>query len=1178
MNAATQAPGSQHDMSQRIKRLAAEDPQFRDSFSLPAVTSAKTQPGLRLAQVVQIVMEGYAHRPALGQRARELVTDSASGRKTLRLLPRFETVTYRDLWARARATASEWHHHEQHPLAAGGFTCILGFASVDYATLILANIHLGAVIVPLQTSAPTAQHAAIIAETQPTILGAGIEYLDAAVDAVLAGFVPQRLVVFDYEAQDDEQRDKLEAARRRLAKAGCAIVLDTLASLIGRAASLQLAPLYVPEASEDPLAWLFYTSGSTGTPKGAMMTQGLVINAWVSQVPIPAITLSFMPMSHVVGSGHMLMVLANGGMSYCAPKSDLSTLFEDLSLARPTMATLVPRVCELFHHHFLSEVDRRVAAGVDQATVEETVKLEMRQELLGGRLVSVGCGSASLSPETYAFMESMLGLHMSIGYSSTEIAGGTVLVDCKVQRPPVIAYKLDDVPELGYFNTDKPYPRGELLVKSDRFMAGYYKRPELTAECFDADGFYRTGDIMAEIGPDQLLYLDRRNNVVKLSQGEFVAVSRLEALYSHSPAVRQIYIYASSERAYLLAIVVPADELVERLRGDEKAAEDVKATIRRSLQEIADENHLNGYEIPRDFVLETVPFSLQNGLLSEIGKHQRPKLKERYSERLEQLYTQLAQDQFDELRALRTGGANRPAIETVTRAVRAVLGVAAGDVRADAHFGDLGGDSLSALELSTLLDEIFHVEVPVGVIMNPAADMRHLASYIETERNAGTKHPSFANVHADRAKVHASDLQLEAFIDKELLAKAPSLPRSADEIRTILLTGATGYLGRFMAVSWLERVAKTGGKLICIARGVDAAQARQRIESALGSDKALIAHFRALAAAHLEVLPGDLGLPNLGLSEDTWQRLAKTVDLVAHPGAHVNHVLPYNHLFAANVVGTAELIRLSITTRLKRVHYVSTLGVNILSPQLIDEDSDIRTAIPSCEIKRSYANGYNVSKWASEVLLREAFDLCALPVVVFRPGMILAHSRYAGQLNVPDMFTRLLFSLVTTSVAPATFYAEDTSGGRPRGRYDGLAVDFLADSIAAIGVRDTAGFHTYNISSPYDDGVSLDTIVDWLVEAGCGIERIEKYGEWLSRFETAMHALPEEQQQQSLLALLEPYRRPQAAGSKSLLSADRFRAACRAAGFDIPHLSAALIKKYVTDLQHLGILPKIHAG
>ena len=124
----------------------------------------------------------------------------------------------------------------------------------------------------------------------------------------------------------------------------------------------------------------------------------------------------------------------------------------------------------------------------------------------------------------------------------------------------MIDYKLVDVPELGYFSTDQPHPRGELLVKSAAATPGYYKRPEVTAEVFDADGYYHTGDVMAEIAPDHLVYVDRRNNVIKLSQGEFVAVANLEAVFAGAPLVRQIFVYGNSERAALLAVVVPTDE------------------------------------------------------------------------------------------------------------------------------------------------------------------------------------------------------------------------------------------------------------------------------------------------------------------------------------------------------------------------------------------------------------------------------------------------------------------------------------------------------------------------------------------------------------------------------------------------------------------------------------------
>lgn len=108
-------------------------------------------------------------------------------------------------------------------------------------------------------------------------------------------------------------------------------------------------------------------------------------------------------------------------------------------------------------------------------------------------------------------------------------------------------------------------------------------------------------------------------------------------------------------------------------------------------------------------------------------------------------------------------------------------------------------------------------------------------------------------------------------------------------------------------------------------------------------------------------------------------------------------------------------------------------------------------------------------------------------------GMILADSRYAGQLNVPDIFTRLLFSLVTTGVAPRSFYRDsaDQEGGRPH--YEGLPVDFLADAIAAIGPQHGSSFDTYNTTNPHDDGISLDTFVDWIIAAGFPVEKIDDY-------------------------------------------------------------------------------------
>ncbi|BBX93051.1 carboxylic acid reductase [Mycolicibacterium boenickei] len=1146
-------------LQRRIAHLYDTDSQFADARPSDAVNAAVAQPELRLPAVVKGIFTGYADRPALGQRAVELVTDAA-GRTSARLLPRFDTITYRQLGDRVQAVTNAWHNH---PVKPGDRVAILGFTSVDYTTIDTALIELGAVSVPLQTSAPVTTLRPIVAETEPTVIAASIDFLDDAVELVKSGPAPHRLVVFDYRPQVDAQRETFEAAKAALA--GTGVVVEPLADVLDRGRSLADAPLYTP-GQPDPLTMLIYTSGSTGTPKGAMYPESKVANMWQlaskatwdeNQAVLPAITLNFMPMSHVMGRGILIGTLSSGGTAYFAARSDLSTFLEDLALVRPTQLSFVPRIWDMLFQEYQSRLDRSGAP-------EDEVLAEVRQDLLGGRFVSAMTGSAPISAEMKTWVERLLDMHLLEGYGSTE--AGSVFVDGQIQRPPVIDYKLVDVPDLGYFRTDQPHPRGELLVKSEQMFPGYYKRPEITAEMFDEDGYYRTGDIVAELGPDHVEYLDRRNNVLKLSQGEFVTVSKLEAVFGDSPLVRQIFIYGNSARSYLLAVVVPTDPAVS------------KQAISDSLQDAARAAGLQSYEVPRDFIVETTPFSLENGLLTGIRKLARPNLKSHYGERLEQLYTELAEGQANELSELRRSGADAPVLDTVSRAAGALLGAAASDLAPDAHFTDLGGDSLSALTFSNLLHEIFEVDVPVGVIVSPATDLAGIAGYIEGQRH-GSKRPTYASVHGrDATEVHAADLTLDKFLDAETVAAAPNLPKAPAEVRTVLLTGATGFLGRYLALEWLERMDLVDGKVIALVRAKSDAEARARLDATFDvGDAKLLAHYQELAADHLEVIAGDKGEADLGLDHDTWQRLADDVDLIVDPAALVNHVLPYSQMFDANALGTAELIRIALTTKIKPFIYVSTIGVGWgIKPGEFVEDADIRVISPTRQVDDSYANGYGNSKWAGEVLLREANDLCGLPVAVFRCDMILADTTYSGQLNLPDMFTRMMLSLVATGIAPGSFYELDADGNRQRAHYDGLPVEFIAEAISTLGVHVTEGFETYHVMNPYDDGLGLDEFTDWLIEAGYPVHRIDDYGQWLQRFETALRALPDKQRQASLLPLLHNYQKP----SQPLLGAaaptDRFRAAVQEAKIgpdkDIPHVSPAVIVKYITNLQMLGLL------
>src|ERR1700759_21641 len=206
-------PGSSNTQAERRERRIAElyasDPQFQAAEPIPDVIDAARRPGLRLPEVIETLVGGYADRPALGQRARELVLDPATGRTTTRLLPTFETISYSDLWTRVRAVAAAWRRDETSSVNPGDFVATIGFAGPGYLTVELVCAYLGLVSVPLQHNAPPSVLKPIIDEIEPRVLAAGAAYLDLAVESALHSASLRHLVVFDYQSQVDEHRDNL---------------------------------------------------------------------------------------------------------------------------------------------------------------------------------------------------------------------------------------------------------------------------------------------------------------------------------------------------------------------------------------------------------------------------------------------------------------------------------------------------------------------------------------------------------------------------------------------------------------------------------------------------------------------------------------------------------------------------------------------------------------------------------------------------------------------------------------------------------------------------------------------------------------------------------------------------------------------------------------------------------
>jgi fatty acid CoA ligase FadD9 len=1157
---------------ERLHQALPNDPALREAMPLADTLEELQDESLTAIEVLAKACAAYADRPALGERA--WIRETTPAGPALRILPEFRTIPYRTLWQRTVDLATGLVRDPRTALKSGEVAGICGFGSIDYAIADMACLYAGvaSAVLPVSMGPEDLQHIANEAAFACIICAR------VSLPAVLAALprCPSVRSILVMDLRDEplgEGQDGTAPDRPLL----------TLAEIAAQGHGAPALAPFIPAAGSDPLATLMYTSGSTGFPKGAMLSQRVWRSHWLlltleQFARFPSIGISFYPLSHAMGRNALVRTLVLGGVTHFTLESDMSTLFEDIRLVRPTFLYLVPRVAEMIHQVYRARL-QRLGPGINPDEAKAGVFADMGSTFLGDRLLAAVLGSAPTAPEVVAFLTGCFGIPVFEGYGSTE--AGILTVDGEISRRSVIDYKLVGVPELGYRLSDQPHPRGELRVKTRSAIAGYYHNGSATQALYDEQGFLKTGDIVSEPGPDQVVWVDRINNVVKLAQGEFVTLWRLESLFSGgSPCLDQVYLYANSQRAYVLAVVVPDWTVVrDRLRaqGPEPSASAVKQLLRQELNRVAGTAQLRPYEVPRDFLVETGRWTRENGLLTGVNKPARPQLKERYGEFLEALYRQIDQQ---ELAAADRIDAQAPLDVKLRQAVEAVLGVADLDL-ASGSFSDLGGDSLSALTLATLLEERCGLVVPVAALLNPGRPLADLVRTLAAGPGpAVDAPPSFARVHGlGAASIRADDLRLEVFFRPGELEEADRVaaqPLPA-EVRTVLLTGASGFLGHVLCLEWLEQMAKVGGRVICLVRAADDAAATARLKAAYATgDPALEQRFRELAADRLLVLAGDFAAPGLGLPEAVHQRLAAEVDLIVHAGALVNHVFSYEQLFASNVAGTAQLMRLAVHLRRKRFDYVSTIGVleGARKPGKVPERLGVDALQPVWPAAGGYAHGYATSKWASEVLLRELHRQFATPVRVFRCDMILPHRRYRGQANAPDLLTRLIASVIYTGLAPRSFYPE---GQGAKAHYDGLPVDFIAAAMVALSSAGQEGLATYQVSNAHwDDGVSLDTLIDWIQSAGYPLERVTDYAAWYAAFSARLQALPAGERQHSSLPILQQWAKPRPYRETERIDASQFGRQVRrrrpAGEAEIPHLSEAYLHKYLADLRALEIL------
>lgn len=465
----------------------------------------------------------------------------------------------------------------------------------------------------------------------------------------------------------------------------------------------------VPPASED-LCTICYTSGATGMPKGAMIPHYALLSACLSifdfnQVPDPrdpktdwsalndmrtcfeitshTVYLSYLPLAHIFERlGLHGLEICGGSVGFY--QGDITQLTDDAAALQPTVFFTVPRLLNRIHDKVLAGVAQssslsrwiyNTAYSYKLANLKSGAGFEhwlwdwlvfgKIKEKLGGRLKCILSGSAPLSQDVLEFTRIAFFCEVYEGYGQTEACGGDVCtafgdwsLTGHVGAPaPSLMIKLVDIPEMGYRSTDKPHPRGEICFKGATCFIGYYRDEAKTKETIDEDGWVHSGDIGSWDALGRLRIIDRKKNIFKLAQGEYVAPERVENILIKCPIVQQAFVYGDPLENSTVALIVPDEEILRTwatkhhiINTDEQKSLEallkdvrVRAHLTTQILSLGKEGsgELTGIETPRGVILEPTPMSLENGLLTSTFKARRPDVAARYLEAFRTLYSKL---------------------------------------------------------------------------------------------------------------------------------------------------------------------------------------------------------------------------------------------------------------------------------------------------------------------------------------------------------------------------------------------------------------------------------------------------------------------------------------------------------------------------------------------------------
>ncbi|UKK00387.2 long-chain-fatty-acid--CoA ligase 5 [Theileria orientalis] len=420
-------------------------------------------------------------------------------------------------------------------------------------------------------------------------------------------------------------------------------------------------------AKPTDLNTISYTSGVSGVPKGVIVSQYqhtslvVIVNKIVCDykttgIDSPRVHLSYLPLSHMYERLYISCSYIEGSVVGVF-SGDVKNVLDDIKTLKPNVFPSVPRLYMRIHDKVFSTVSQKNflvkmlfnmglnsklkkirKTGEVTHKVWDKILFKKFKRLLGGNVEWMLTGSAPLSPKVFDNIRALFSIPLISGYGLTETCAGAFHTEkydsdaSHVGGPvPTMEFRLKSLPDFNYYVTDKN-PRGELLLRGYNIVKSYYRNDETNRESFE-NGWFLTGDIAELLPNGALRIIDRRKNIFKLSQGEYISPEKLEAVITAIPLVCQAYVTGKSEYLNPVAVVVP-DELEVEIwakknnfsklsRKEVVNSKEFKEFLSNEMKKVFDTSGLKGFEKVKTFHIDDELFAIENDLLTTTNKLKR---------------------------------------------------------------------------------------------------------------------------------------------------------------------------------------------------------------------------------------------------------------------------------------------------------------------------------------------------------------------------------------------------------------------------------------------------------------------------------------------------------------------------------------------------------------------------